>query len=346
MTATPRPRLCLVGPMLGRHPGWVPNPGESLAQLLRDEGYRTRITSAYLNPLRRVPDVVRSLIGWRRQIDVVIVMVYSGRAFAMAELAGWLAKRLGKKLVLWLHGGNLPQLATSSPRWVRRVLERGDEIVAPTTFLGDLATRARCPVRIIPNFVRIHQVDYHRRREVRPRLLWMRTFHEIYQPQMAIRVLASLRRSHAEATLVMAGQEKGLFEPTRLLAASLGLADAVRFPGFLDAAGKRRELARHDIFLNTNRIDNTPVSLVEAAAAGLPIVTTDVGGIAHFLRHGESALLVPEGDVEAMADAVDRLLRDPELAQRLSDNGRLLAESCDWRVIGERWKALLDGLAA
>ncbi|MCP4549347.1 MAG: glycosyltransferase family 4 protein [bacterium] len=291
-----------------------------------------------------MPDVVRSLIGWRRQIDVVIVMVYSGRAFAMAELAGWLAKRLGKKLVLWLHGGNLPQLATSSPRWVRRVLERGDEIVAPTTFLGNLATRARCSVRIIPNFVRIREYDYRRRLRVRPRLLWMRTFHEIYQPQMAVRVLASLRRSHAEATLVMAGQEKGLFEPTCRLAESLGLAGAVRFPGFLDAAGKRRELARHDIFLNTNRIDNTPVSLVEAAASGLPIVTTDVGGIPHLLRHGESALLVPDGDVEAMARAVDQLLRDPKLTQRLSQNGRLMAESCDWPAIRTRWRNLLDEL--
>ncbi|MCP4655054.1 MAG: glycosyltransferase family 4 protein [bacterium] len=332
--------------MLGRHPGWVPSPGESLTQLLRDEGYPTRSTSAFLNPLRRVPDVVRSLVAWRRQIDIVIVMVFSGRAFAMAELAGWLAKRLGKKLVLWLHGGNLPQLAERSPRWVRRVLDRGDEIVAPTTFLGNLATRVHCTVRIIPNFVRINEYDYRRRRSMRPRLLWMRTFHEIYQPQMAVRVLSSLCRNHAEATLTMAGQEKGLFEPTRRLAESLGLADTVRFPGFLDAAGKRRELARHDIFLNTNRIDNTPVSLVEAAAAGLPIVTTDVGGIPHLLRHGESALLVPDGDVEAMAHAVDRLLHAPELAQRLSDNGRLLAESCDWRPICERWRTLLDGLAA
>jgi len=332
--------------LLGRHPGWVPSPGESLTQLLRDDGYTTHSTSAFLNPVRRVGDVVRSLVLWRRQIDVVIVMVFSGRAFAMADLAGWLAKRLGKNLVLWLHGGNLPQLAERFPRWVRRVLERGDEIVAPTTFLGNLATRIHGTVCIIPNFVRINQYDYRQRRSVHPRLLWMRTFHEIYQPQVAVRVLASLRRSHADATLTMAGQEKGLFEPTRRLAESLGLADAVRFPGFLDAAGKRRELARHDIFLNTNRIDNTPISLVEAAAAGLPIVTTDVGGIPHLLRHGKSALLVPDGDVEEMARAVDRLLRDPKLAQRLSDNGRLLAESCDSRAICQRWRTLLDGLAA
>ena len=142
----------------------------------------------------------------------------------------------------------------------------------------------------------------------------MRTFHEIYRPDLALRTLARLLPDHPGATLTMAGQDRGRLAETRRLAGGLGLAGAVRFAGFLDAEGKRREFPEHDIFLNTNRIDNAPVSVVEAAAFGLPVVATRVGGIPHLLRDGEEALLVPEAPGEtpgAMAGAVRRLCPSP-----------------------------------
>ena len=126
------------------------------------------------------------------------------------------------------------------------------------------------------------------------------------------------------------------------LAQERGLGDAVRFPGFLDAAAKAREFAAHDIFLNTNRVDNMPVSVVEAAAFGLPIVATAVGGIPHLLRDGETGLLVPDGDAAALSGAVRRLLEQPALAGRLSANGRRLAESCGWEQVRRQWAALFD----
>jgi glycosyltransferase involved in cell wall biosynthesis len=173
----------------------------------------------------------------------------------------------------------------------------------------------------------------------------MRTFHEIYNPALAVAVLADLRRDHPDAALTMAGQEKGLLEETRRLAARLGVADAVRFAGFLDAEGKQREFPLHDLFLNTNRVDNMPVSVVEAAAFGLPVVATRVGGISHLLRHEETALLVPDGDAAAMAAAIRRLLAEPALAARLSEGGRRLAESCAWESVRRSWQAVFERVA-
>jgi glycosyltransferase involved in cell wall biosynthesis len=168
----------------------------------------------------------------------------------------------------------------------------------------------------------------------------MRTFHPVWNPEMAVRVLALLRKDFPEATLTMAGDDtQGLRRGVEQLADSLRLGDAVRFVGFLDMEGKAREGQEADIFLNTNRIDNMPVAVVEACAMGLPVVSTNVGGVPYLLRDGETALLVPSEDDAAMAAAVKRLLNEPGLAQRLSENGRRLAEESSWSRVLPLWES-------
>src|SRR5207253_6532096 len=163
---------------------------------------------------------------------------------------------------------------------------------------------------------------------------------------MAIRVLARVRSILPEATLVMAGQDNGLERSIRAEAVRVGVESAVRFVGFLDAAGKEREGAAADIFVSTNRIDNAPVAVMEAWAMGLPVVSTDVGGLRDLVRDGETGLLVPDDDVEAMSLTIVRLVRDPQLAGRLSVNGRREAELCSWAQVRPRWERLLNQLVA
>ena len=338
-----RPRLCFVGPMLGVNPGWVTTQGELLAGLLAEVGYATRLTSHKPARLPRLIDTLSSLIAWRNDIDLVIHQVFSGPAFAITDAATALGRALGLRQIAVLHGGALPEFAAGHGRWVRRVLRRVAAVVAPSTYLAE--TFAAYPelaprLRVIPNILEIENYPYRHREAVEPRLLWMRTFHEVYHPQMAIEALVELRHAHPGATLTMAGQEKGLHAAVQELAGRRGLAEAVRFPGFLGPADKAREFAAHDIYLNTNRVDNMPVSVLEAAAFGLPVVATAVGGVPHLLRDGETGLLVPDGDAGAMAQAVRRLLDEPGLAAKLSANGRRLAESCAWEPVRAQWEAL------
>jgi L-malate glycosyltransferase len=336
-------RLCFVGPMLGVNPGWVSTQGEILAGLLAGEGYPVKQTSHIPARLPRLADTLRSLYTWRYDIDLVIHQVFSGAAFGITDIAGALGRRLGLSQIFVLRGGALPEFAAAHPGWVRRVMRRADRIVAPSAYLAHLLGEILKPVhsiRIIPNVLAIDQYPFEQRSTVKPRLLWMRTFHDVYHPEMAVEVLAGLRRTHPEATLTMAGQDKGLQETAVTRADELGLGDAVCFPGFLTAADKMREFAAHDIFLNTNRVDNMPVSVLEAIAFGLPVVATRVGGIPYLLNEEETGLLVPDGDVAAMVSAVRRLLANPDLAARLSANGRKLAESCAWEPVRGQWEAL------
>lgn len=345
----PRPRLALVGPMLSRNPGWVATQGEILGQLLAREGYDVRLTSGYVARSRRMADILASLVAWRNQVDLIIHMVFSGPAFRVTDAASALGRILGLPQVFVLHGGSLPEYAAANPDLVGRVLDRASALVSPSGYLADYFERVGRfgrPVTVIPNILEIDDYAFRLRASASPRLFWMRTFHEVYHPELAIETLAELRLSHSGATLTMAGQDKGLLVPVQQLAAERGLAGAVRFPGFLDMAGKAREFAAHDVYLNTNRVDNMPVSVLEAAAYGLPVVATNVGGIPFLLRDGVTGLLVADGDSLAMAAAVGRLLDEPQLVRRLSANGRELAESSAWPAVRGQWQALFRDVLA
>lgn len=342
LTAITRPRLGFVGPMLGRNPGWVVTQGEILADLFAEAGYDVRLTSEHPGRLRRLADILSSLVVWRNEVDLVVHSVFSGSAFGVTDAASALCRLLNLPQIFVLRGGALPEFAGRHPGWVARVMDRAEAIVAPSGFLAHQFSALAPDIQVIPNIIDLHLYPYRQRTKVQPRLLWMRTFHDVYHPEMAIETLAALRRTHPEATLTMAGQDKGLLEPVRALAAEQGVDTAVRFAGFLDSAGKTREFAAHDIYLNTNRVDNMPVSVVEAAAFGVPVIATAVGGVPFLLEDGRSGLLVPDSDAEAMAEAVRRLIDDPDLASSLSANGRRLAEASAWPRVRLQWEALFQ----
>lgn len=336
-------RIGFAGPMLGSNPGWVISQHEILAERMANEGAEVFTTSSKVGRLARLIDTLRSVRRWRGRIDAVVIAVFSGPGFWMADVTSRVAKKFRIPQILVLHGGNLPAFATRHTSATQRLLKRADAVVAPSQYLAS-ELPAQGAIEVIPNVFDIGTIPFQERGELRPRLLWMRTFHPIYNPLLALDVFDRVRRRHPEATLTMAGQEKGLLAACVERAGELGLADAVTFPGFLDEQQKRQALADHDVFLNTNDVDNTPVSVLEAAAAGLPIVATDVGGLLYLLRDGQEALLVPRNDPDAMADAVEALLGDAALAQRLSVGGRSVAERSDWRTVRYRWLSLLDQL--
>lgn len=337
-------RLCFAGPMLGRNEGWVTSQGEILADQFSAEGWEVRETSSLPSRPARLVDTISCLVRWRSDVDVAVVLVFSGPSFVMADLTSLLTKLLGIPTVLWLHGGSLPDFRRRYPRWVKRVLRRG-ALVAPSQFLVDeMAPVAPGPIEVIPNVVDLASLPFRPRTTVQARLLWMRAFHPIYNPSMAIRALRLLLKQNPDVKLTLAGQDKGLGDELRSEISDGGLAESATIAGFLGPDAKPAAFANHDIYLHTNHVDNTPVSVLEAASAGLAIVATNVGGIPHLLEHEETALLVDDDDDQAMAAAVERLLSDPELAQRLTENALRLAEASAWPAVRQRWVELLEGV--
>lgn len=340
------PRLCFVGHMLSGQPGHATGQSEILAGLFEQAGYSVIAVSHRLNRLARMTDIILTLLRRRREFDIAIIDVFSYRSFLVSDLASKAAKMANRPIIFFLHGGALPEYFAQHPDRARKVLGRACQLLAPSRYLARSVEPLQMRAEVIPNVLEISQYPYRYRENLRPRLFWMRAFHDLYHPEMAVQVVHRLLREFPDTVLTMAGQDKGLQKRTCRLTESLGVAGRVRFVGFLDSAGKAREGDAADIFLNTNRVDNMPVSVVEACAMGLPVVATAVGGVPDLLEDGRTGLLVPDGDVEAMAQAVIRLLRDPELARRLSYFGREMALNSSWERVRLRWEQVFARIQA
>jgi glycosyltransferase involved in cell wall biosynthesis len=167
----------------------------------------------------------------------------------------------------------------------------------------------------------------------------MRSFHPVYNPLMAVRVLEEIRRTYPEARLIMAGQDKGMRPAVEEFARRRGILEAIEFPGFLDMEGKCRAAQATDIFINTSHADNMPVAVVEACAFGQPVISTRVGGVGDLIANGRTGLLVDDDDAHGMAAAVRRLLADPALAFRLAQAGRSRAEESSWDRVRPLWES-------
>ncbi len=342
----PLPPLLLVGNFLS---GWDGRRtyAEDLAARLKAAGLMVRSSSRIVFRPARLADMALAALGMRGRYRIAIVEVYSGQAFLWAEAATRAAKAAGKKVVLALHGGALPEFANRHPGRVSRLLKAADAVVAPSAYLRDALQPLRPDILLLPNAIDLPAYPFRQRQEVSPRLVWLRAFHQVYDPEMAVRVLAELRRTHPEAVLSMYGVDKdGTLGGVRRLAQQLGVAQAVRFPGVVPKHLVGEALAEADIFLNTARVDNMPISLMEAMACGLCVVSTNVGGVPYVVRDGINGLLVPAGSPTAMTEAVHRLLEDAELSSRLSREARQWAEQFGWERILPCWLELLESIAS
>lgn len=322
---------------------------EELVIRLTALGWQLRVASHRPARLGRVLDMLETAWEARDGYDVAHVEVYSGAAFAWAETVCFLLRRLGKPYVLTLHGGNLPTFARRWPRRVRSLLASANAVTAPSPYLPHaLAPLApRVPFSVIENALDLGAYDWRLRAPAAPRLRWLRAFHPLYNPVLAPAVLARLAAEHPDATLHMAGPETspGALAAARRRADELGVSDRVHFGGPLAKAAVPGWLAAGDVFLNTTNADNVPVSVLEALACGLCVVSTDVGGLRQLLTHEEDALLVPPDDADAMAAAVHRVLAEPVLARRLSTGARRTAARFDWASVLPRWDGLLCAVA-
>ncbi len=123
----------------------------------------------------------------------------------------------------------------------------------------------------------------------------------------------------------------------RSLFGELAVEDCVHFSGRIDNVKIPTLYAAADCLINPSKVDNMPISILEAFASGVPVVSTAAGGIPDMVENGVSGLLVPIGDHEAMARQVLRVLQDGSLAERLRQAGLRQAQKYAWQQVRAQW---------
>lgn len=314
---------------------------ETLGAFLEQEGYTIYYSSSKKNQVLRMIAMVFATIKSATKIDFVLIDTYSTRNFWFAFVISQLCRVLNLKYINKLHGGNLPNRLVKNPFICDLIFKNAFKVVAPSAYLMDsFSKRYSTNLIFIPNSIAITLYPFKERVVTIPKLLWVRSFSSIYNPKMAIEVLYELKKAHPNATLCMVGPDKeDLIQECEELAKKRKVK--VIFTGLLSNEDWILVSKEYTLFINTSHYDNTPVSLIEAMAVGLPIVSTNVGGIPYLIKDKENALLVNDDAVLEMVDAIKSLLNNPQLALKFSKSSRRIVEGFDWQIVKHHWFEIL-----
>ena len=333
-------KLLYLGNRLSKH-GFNKTTIETLGLHLEQEGFGVYYASNKKSFPFRMLDMMWSVVLYRKQVSYILIDTYSTKAFWYAIVCSLLARVLNIKYIPILHGGDLPNRLKNNPKLCRVLFSNAYKNVAPSGYLKQAFEKEGFKnVIYIPNTIEIEKYEFKLRTELTPNLLWVRAFASIYNPKMAVKVLQQLQEQYPSATLTMVGPDKdGSLQTTKDFAKSLGIT--VNFSGQLTKEEWWELASKHDIFINTTHFDNTPVSVMEAMALGLPVISTNVGGIPFLLTNEQNALLVPDNDITAMTNAVLDLLENKPKNNLLITNARTFIEQMDWKLVKQSWVSIL-----
>jgi glycosyltransferase involved in cell wall biosynthesis len=344
-----RPRIAVVAASL-EIVGGQGVQARALAEGLERDGYLVRFIPInpsfprWLRWLRRYPYIrtflnqafyLPSLLALRH-VDVAHIFSASYWSFLLGPAPAMaMARFLGKRVMLNYHSGEADDHLARWGALVHPWLRLAHEIVVPSPYLKKVFARHGYPVRVIRNVVDTSRFRYRKREPLRPRLLSVRNLEPHYRVDIVLKAFALLKSRYPDASLTIAGygSEEGRL---RRLAASLGTG-GIRFAGRVEPEATPDLYDEADIFVNASVVDNQPVSILEAFAAGLAVVSTDTGDIANMVRNGETGCVVLPDDAAAIADAVTGLLENSHHALGLVRRARRDVERYTWSRVREAW---------
>jgi glycosyltransferase involved in cell wall biosynthesis len=271
------------------------------------------------------------------RVDIIHILSSSYLNFYLFTVpAVILAKTLGKKIVLNYRGGEAEKFFKRSKRLVKRIIGKSDRIIVPSGFLKEVFEKFGFNVKIIPNVANVEKFPFKERRSFGPQFVISRHLEPLYNVGCAIRSFALVHKKYPGATLRVAG---GGSEEGRLknLTQELGLNGSVEFFGEVKNHDIIQLYDESDIFLNSSNEDNMPISILEAFANGLPVVSTAAGGIPHIVKDGHNGFLVGLNDHKAMAEKIEQLLENPTVASNLTKEARKSIGSYQWNNVKEQW---------
>jgi len=313
---------------------------ETMNLKLSDRYAIKTVSSIKSKPIRLL-HMLFSVYWYRNKCKVVLIDTFSTQAFWFAYVVSRLCLFLKLPYISIIRGGNFLNRMQRSRHFSDKLLRGGSYTIVPSTFLEHNFLLAGYSALYIPNFIELENYQFKKREILEPRILWVRAFHVIYNPLLAIEVISILNNPNVHLCMVGSDTD-GIRSKVEKRIAALNLENQVLLKGRL-LKKEWIELSKsYDIFINTTTIDNMPVSVIEAMALGLPVVSTNVGGIPYLLEHEKNGLLVASDNPMEMAEAINNLLNNPVIGQQLSFEARKKVEEFAWEKVKTKWFTVLD----
>ncbi len=322
----------------GNNPSFIELLGPKLNTM-----YPVVMASEKENKLFRMIDMIYVFLKWQKKTRLVLIDTYSYQGFYFALIISFFCRLFAVPYIPIIRGGDFLNRLKESPQLASAYLKSATKIVSPSEYLFKKLAEVNIETLLIPNFISVSSYSFKTRTHIRPKLLWVRSFHKIYNPGMAIKVVSTLKSKYQDVALTMVGPDKdGSLMESEELIRKLSLKDVITITGKLNKAEIRELAKHHDLFINTTTIDNHPVSVIEAMGLGLVVVSTNVGGMPDLIEDQMNGLLVPNNDAEAMVEAIVKLIENPELVTQLQQNARNKIEQLDWQKIKPLWSSLIN----
>lgn len=306
----------------------------------------------------------RQLEDELRRADVVHLHEY--RSFQDAVSLPMI-ERAGKPFILTAQGG-VPLLVG---RFVlkrvydtligKRLLAKASRLHALNTMEADQFVQAggrREQIFIAPNGIQVSDFQnlppadsqaFRRKHNIpahAPLVLFLARINKIKGADFLVSAFAEMRRELPQAVLVIAGPDDGYLPEVKRQIDSLGLADSVRLIGYLDGTAKIEAYQAAGVYVLPSMYEILGITLLEALACGVSVITTDRCGLADSIRQNDLGAVVKFGDVTGLKDEIVRALKNPADAQLVERRRNYVLKKFGWDAIAERWVSVYQQCAA
>lgn len=345
------PKVGLVGPLPPPF-GGMANQLNQLKSLLDKEGVSVFVVqnnAPYGNKLIAKIKGVRAAFRlfpflyqvWKLagKVDVIHVFANSGWSWQLFSAPVlWLAAFRNTPVIVNYRGGEAKTYFQQSIRFVRPSMNLAHCIVVPSGYLQQIFAEFGLKTEIIPNIIDLNRFKS-KKHPLRYHVVITRNLEPIYGIETAIDAISIVKQKIPQVRLTIAGsgpQENELKQKVE----ELNLKDNVGFSGKLSPDQVADLYRQADIMLNPTTVDNMPNSVLEAMASGVPVVSTNVGGVPYIVKDRQTALLVKAKDPVMMAENIIELFNDQALYRQLAENGLEEVKKYSWSRVKKQWLTL------
>lgn len=335
-------RVLFVGPIFKRN-GKRFGLHAILIDNIINEGHKVVSVSSIKNKILRMIDIVFYVIAKSKQYDIIMLQSFGLLAFVMEDVVSRLAIILNKPISFTLHGGAFYDFYIKNPSWVKKVLSRANLITSPSQFLINKLSVLNLNIKYIPNFIDFKNFTYKRNVVNHYSVLWVRAFHDIYHPELAIETIKILKEEFPEVKLTMVGPDQGLLASCKSQIKALELENNIDIVGYVNNDKLQEYYHTHQVFITTTRYESFGVSIIESGACGIPCVSTSVGEIPLIWEDNVNILLA-ERSAKDFALKINMLFNDEILYDRISKNAHLNAIKYGWENVKPMWEEVIQDL--
>jgi glycosyltransferase involved in cell wall biosynthesis len=332
-------KLLFIGSFLSKKTG-TRDVAEKLSLLLKSEGYNVLLASDFQNRYLRLFHIIFSILFVRTK--KIFIDVFSGQAFYLTMISVAIASKLNKKIYLTLRGGGLVDFHKKKSKAVEKVFKKSNYIQTPSLFLKDYFSNFGFDIKYLPNAVNFNHFSYNRDNVVNYSILWVRAFSEEYNPFLAINILFEIKKKYPEAKLTMIGPDKGILNDIKEMIRNLKIEDSVNILGPIKNEELYQYYQTHNVYINTTSYESFGTSLIEAAACGIPIISTCVGEVPLIWKNNHNILIVNSFDPKEFSERIDEVLKDNFFSDFISKNALKNIQKFSWKKIRTKWLKTIE----